>query len=311
MKIALIMDPLSKIHINKDTSFALALEAQHRGFQIYYVRPESVSVKETTPHAICRPVFFKRADPCFEVLGEEQRESLEDFDYILIRRDPPFDEQYFMLTHFLSLLKKAKVLNRPASLREAPEKLYSLQFPGIFPPSLISMDPDEIREFMGVQGGEIIIKPLNRCGGSGIVYLHQDDKNFCSLVELLTQDGKDFILAQRYLPEVREGDKRIILIGGEAKGAIWRIPAENEHRGNIHVGGQVKLAEINPRDQWLVDQLTPRLIKDGLYFVGLDVIGDWVTEINVTSPTGIQEIHQQGGPDLAQTFWDHLPQFLG
>jgi len=309
MRIALIMDPLEGIDINKDTTFALALEAQKRGDQVYYIPAESLQVRNSEVSALVRPVVFKREYPCFEYTEEARMESLEGFDYVLMRKDPPFDEQYFMLTHFLSLLQKAKVLNRAESLRNAPEKVYSLRFSGIYPETLISMDADQIREFMFAQGGEIIIKPLNRAGGSGIIYLHKEDKNFNSLIELSTREGEEFIIAQRYLPEVRQGDKRIILVGGEAVGAILRIPADHEHRGNIHVGGRVELAPITERDQWLVSQIKEQLIHDGLFFVGIDVIGEYITEINVTSPTGVQEIRQLGGMDIAEYFWDQLPGF--
>lgn len=309
MRIAIVMDPLSWIHIDKDTTFALALEAQIRGHEISYVAPESIFVKDSDVYGFCLPTVFERADPCWRHPSPGCTECLENFDYVLMRKDPPFDEQYFMLTHFLSLIKKARVVNRAESLRNAPEKLYSLNFPGIYPPSLISMDPMEIRAFMKEQGGEIIVKPLNRAGGSGIIYLHEGDKNFNSLIEMSTGEGQEFIIAQRYLPEVRRGDKRIILVGGEARGAIWRIPADHEHRGNIHVGGRVELAEITERDQWLISQFAEKLVEDGLYFVGIDVIGDYITEINVTSPTGIQEIYQLGGEEIAKTFWDRLDGF--
>ncbi|MDT8446668.1 MAG: glutathione synthase [bacterium] len=309
MRIAIVMDPLNLIHIDKDTTFALSLEAQNRGDEIFYIAPETLFVKDSQVYAFCLPVRFERADPCWNHPRPGQTECLDDFDYVLMRKDPPFDEQYFMLTHFLSLVKGARVANRAESLRNAPEKLYSLNFPGIYPPSLISMDPQEIRSFMEEQGGEIIIKPLNRAGGSGIIYLHDQDKNFNSLIELSTLEGKEFIIAQRYLPEVRRGDKRIILVGGEALGAVWRIPADHEHRGNIHVGGRVELAEITERDRWLISHFDKQLVADGLFFVGIDVIGDYITEINVTSPTGIQEILQLGGADIAKSFWDRIGDF--
>jgi len=309
MRIAILMDPLSTVNISQDTTFALAMEAQSRGDQIYYVQPETVQVRDSEVFALVCPIRFVMADPCYESLGESAFESLDGFDVVMMRKDPPFDEQYFMLTHFLSLIKKAKVINRAESLRNAPEKVYSLRFPGIYPPTLISMDPTQIKQFMADQGGEIIVKPLNRAGGAGIIYLHQEDKNFNSLIELSTRDGQEFIIAQRYLPEVRKGDKRVIIVGGEALGAIMRTPADDEHRGNIHVGGQVTLAPITDRDRWLISQISEQLIEDGLYFVGIDIIGEYITEINVTSPTGIQEIRQLGGMDIAQEFWDRLPDF--
>jgi len=309
MRIAILMDPLSTVKKNQDTTYALAVEAQNRGDQVYYVAPESLQVRDSEVFAWVQPIRFVFAEPCYELLEGAGFEGLDDFDVVMMRKDPPFDEQYFMLTHFLSLIKKAKVINRAESLRNAPEKVYSLRFPGIYPPTLISMDPEQIRQFMADQGGEIIIKPLNRAGGAGIIYLHQEDKNFNSLVELSTRDGDEFIIAQRYLPEVRQGDKRVILLAGKPLGAILRIPADDEHRGNIHAGGQVQLAPITKRDEWLISQISEQLVADGLYFVGLDIIGEYITEINVTSPMGIQEIKQLGGMDIAAAFWDQLPDF--
>ncbi len=308
-KIALLMDPLETIDIDKDTTFALALEAQSRGYQIWYVPMNNLLMKDVTPHSFCREVKFKRSYPCFQWLGDEQLRSMEDFDTILVRKDPPFDEQYFFATHFLSLLKKAKVVNQPGSLRDAPEKIYSLNFPNVNPPTLITSKVDEIRRFMVEVGGEIIVKPLNKCGGAGIVYLHNEDKNFNSIIEMSTNEGQEYIIVQKYLPEIKKGDKRVICINGIAEGAILRVPSKEDHRGNIHVGGSVIYTELTERDQWLVSQIKDKLVEDKLYFVGLDIIGDYITEINVTSPTGIQEIRELGGRDLAKIFWDGLVDF--
>ncbi|MDH5560182.1 MAG: glutathione synthase [Deltaproteobacteria bacterium] len=310
-KIAIIMDPLEKIQVDKDTTFALALESQRRGQENWIVYLEDFLIQDAKASAYARQVEFKRASPCFKILREKTLVDLDEFDYVLMRKDPPFDEAYFFASHFLSLLKAAKVLNRQSGLREAPEKIYSLHFPQVIPPTLISSDASEIKKFMSEQGGEIILKPLNRCGGSGILYVKEGDKNFYSMVELSTKDGKEWIMAQKYLKEIKQGDKRIILVNGEAKGAITRIPSADEHRGNIHVGGIVRFSNMTARDLWLVDQIKDQLKKDGLFFVGLDVIGDWITEINVTSPTGIQEIKNLGGIDIAEIFWDEVEKFKG
>ncbi|PCI30500.1 MAG: glutathione synthase [SAR324 cluster bacterium] len=308
-KIAILMDPLETVHIDKDTTFALALEAQERGHEIWFVHINDLMMRDTAPCCYARKIQFKRADPCFEWLAPQEALPLDSFDYILVRKDPPFDERYFFATHFLSLCRSALVVNRPASLREAPEKIYSLNFSAVMPQTLITCHGDEIRQFMHDVGGEIIVKPLNRCGGAGVIYLHTADKNFNSLIEMSTNEGEEYIMAQRYLPEIRQGDKRVILINGKAEGAILRVPTGDEHRGNIHVGGSVIYSELTVRDQWLVDQIGPKLKEDGLYLVGLDIIGDYITEINVTSPTGIQEIKNLGGLDIAKIFWDRLPDF--
>lgn len=305
------MDPVETINIDKDTSFAIALAAQGRDHEVWFVHIDDLIMKGVEPSCIGRQVRFVRDYPCFEWLTDRQAMMMDDFDYVLIRKDPPFDERYFFATHFLSLCKKAKVVNRPSSLRDAPEKIYSLNFPEINPPSMITSHGGEIREFMKECGGEIIIKPLNRCGGAGIIYLHEEDKNFNSIIEMSTREGEEYILAQKYLPEIKQGDKRVICVNGKAHGAILRVPGENEHRGNIHVGGSVVYSELTDRDQWLVDQVSQKLKDDGLYFVGLDIIGDYVTEINVTSPTGVQEIRELGGIDIAEIFWDEIDSFQG
>ena len=234
---------------------------------------------------------------------------MDEFDTILIRTDPPFNERYFYATHFLSLCQRAKVVNRPLSIRDAPEKIYSLRFPDIIPPTLITSNSTDIRRFMETNGGEIIIKPLNQCGGAGVIYLSSDDRNFNSIMEISTKNGSEYIIAQKYLSEIREGDKRVICVNGSARGAILRIPDRAEHRGNIHVGANVVFSELSERDNWLVERIQEKLREDGLYFVGLDIIGDYITEINVTSPTGIQEIFQQGHIDIAKMFWDELSDF--
>lgn len=306
MKIAIIMDPVEKVHIDQDTTFALALEAQSRGCQIWYVSADDLMLKKSEPWCTGRAIEFRRDTPCYEWLGEEESRSLEGFDYILMRKDPPFDEKFFFATHILSLCKKAIVVNRPLSLRNAPEKIYGLNFPEINPPSIVTANAGEIKKFMHEHEGGVILKPLNRCGGAGILYLHKDDKNFNSLVEMSTQEGKEYVIVQQYLPEIKQGDKRVICVNGEPLGAILRTPGKEDHRGNIHVGGQVTFSELTKRDKWLVDQISEQLKHDGLYFVGLDIIGDYITEINVTSPTGVQEIKRLGGIDIAKTFWDNL-----
>ena len=307
--IAIVMDPLEGISVDQDTTFALALEAERRGFALWVVDMDEMMIDHTQPGAFARNVSFKRDRPCYQWRSEKVYSRLDDFDYVLMRKDPPFDEKYFFATHMLSLCRKALVVNRPASLRNAPEKLYALNFPQINPPSIVTSNVDTIRSFLTKSPYGIIIKPLNRCGGSGILYIDGRDKNFNSLVEISTNNGKNYIMVQHYLPEIKSGDKRVICVNGKPYGAIARIPDEGEHRGNIHVGADVRAYDLSAHDRWLLQQIEEKLRADGLYFAGIDIIGDHITEINVTSPTGIQEIHRLGGTDIAKVFWDRIDEF--
>ena len=309
LKIAIVMDPVENIQIDRDTTFALALEAESRGYELWVIAMGELRIDHVEPGAFARRIAFRRDDPCFEWMSERVYRKLDGFDYILMRKDPPFDEQFFFATHILSLCRRAVVINRPASLRNAPEKLYALNFPHVNPPSLLSADAKAIREFLEKSPRGIIVKPLNRCGGSGILYIGERDRNFNSLIEMSTDDGKHYIVAQQYLPEIAEGDKRVICVNGRPYGAIRRIPDKSEHRGNIHVGASVASYELTERDRWLLSQIEERLRNDGLYLVGVDIIGAYITEINVTSPTGIQEIHRLGGIDIAAVFWEQLDRF--
>lgn len=303
------MDPVETIHINQDTSFALALEAQRQNHEIWVAYVENIMLEGSTPFCKAGQIHFERANPCFKWLSPFSKIAMDSFDYVLMRKDPPFDEHFFFATHILSRCQTAKVINRPESLRNAPEKLYGLNFPQINPPSLVTSDKNEIKHFLNKSPNGVIIKPLNRSGGAGIIYLAEQDKNFNAIIELSTKEGREYIVAQHYLPEIINGDKRVICVNGEPLGAILRIPGSDEHRGNIHVGATVKYVELTKRDHWLVDQIREKLVVDGLYFVGLDIIGDFITEINVTSPTGIQEILALGGNDIARIFWDRIDTF--
>ncbi len=311
MKVLLLMDALETINIEKDTSFALATKAQEKGYDVYWAMSQHLLVRDAVPFVQARHLKFKKETPCWEWMADTAEIPVDDFEVVMIRKDPPFDEDYFMTTHFLSLCKKAKIINRPQALREAPEKLYPLHFPQICPPTIITRDGAEIRDFMHANGGKIIVKPLNRCGGAGIIMLTPEDTNFNSLIELSTGDGKEHVIAQKYLPEIKKGDKRVILVLGQAYDGLLRTPQDGETRSNLHVGGTGSLSQLTTRDQWLIDQIKDKLNDDGLYFVGIDIIGDYITEINVTSPTGIQEILSLGGPDIAADFWDKLKDYKG
>ncbi len=291
-KIAVVMDPVDQIHIDKDTTFVLMLEAQRRGHELYYLELEDLFIRGGTPFGRFHRIQVARATPHFH-LGDSATGALEEFDALLMRKDPPFDMKFFFATHLLSLVNETKcfVMNNPKGLREANEKLYALRFPEQIPQTLVSSDMGRLKEFMEELGGEMIIKPLDGCGGSGVFYLNVQDRNTNSILEAATDNGRRLIMGQRYLPEIRQGDKRIIVLDGEPLGAVLRVPLEYETRGNIHVGGQCVHASLTPRDLEICAALAPLLKDDGLYFVGLDVIGSFLTEVNVTSPTGIQEIN--------------------
>ncbi len=292
LKIGVVMDPVDKIDIDKDTSFVLMLEAQRRGHEIYFMELDDLFIRGGTPGGRYRRLELARATPHYR-LGESRTGSLEEFDSVWMRKDPPFDLKYFFVTHLLSLVDPSKsfVMNDPKGLREANEKLYALRFPEQIPQTLVTSDMARLRAFMSELGGEMIIKPLDSSGGSGVFYLNEQDRNTNSILEVATDNSRRLVMGQRYLPEIRQGDKRIIVLNGEPLGAVLRVPLESETRGNIHVGGQCVKTEVTERDREICAALAPLLRADGLYFVGLDVIGSYLTEVNVTSPTGIQEVN--------------------
>ncbi len=301
------MDPIEKIDIEKDTTFVLMLEAQARGHEIYYMGLRDLYVRDTTPEAqFCR-IIVARATPHYQ-FGATSTQRLDWFDVVLMRKDPPFDLNYFFATHLLSLVddRKCLVVNNPMGLREATEKLYALNFPEVITPSIITSSIPHLKKFMGEQGGEMIIKPLDGCGGSGIFYVHHKDRNVNALLEMATDNGQNLIMAQHYLPEIRQGDKRVIVVNGDPLGAVLRVPREDENRGNIHVGGQCVKTNLTARDKEICCALSPSLQKLGLYFVGLDIIGDYVTEVNVTSPTGVQEVNALDGVHLERQIIDFI-----
>jgi glutathione synthase len=307
LKIGVVMDPVDKIHIDKDTTFVLMLEAQRRGHEVYFMELDDLFVRGGMPYGRYRRLELKRATPHYH-LGDFVTGRLEDFDSVWMRKDPPFDMRFFFSTHLLSLIDQSKcfVMNNPMGLREANEKLYALRFPEQIPQTLVSSGMERLKEFMSELGGEMIIKPLDGAGGSGVFYLNQQDRNTNSILEAATDNGRRLIMAQRYLPEIRQGDKRIIVLNGEPLGAVLRVPLESETRGNIHVGGQCVKTEVSARDREICAALSPLLRADGLYFVGLDVIGNFLTEVNVTSPTGIQEINALDGVRLENQVIDFV-----
>jgi glutathione synthase len=278
--------------IDKDTTFVFMLESQSRGHEVYYLEMEDLFVERARAMGRARRIELRREYRNHFTFHEESVGSLGAFDAVFMRKDPPFDIPYLHATQILDLAQQegAFVLNNPAGLRAANEKLYALNFPSVIPPTLVSQNPNRIKDFLEELGGEMIIKPIDGHGGSGIFYVHQHDRNLNSLLETTTREGREPIIAQKYLPEVRQGDKRLIVLNGAPLGCTLRVPRADEHRGNIHVGGTCIKAEVTPRDREICRELAPRLRQEGLYFVGLDIIGDYLTEVNVTSPTGVQEI---------------------
>jgi glutathione synthase len=313
MRFAFVMDPIERILPDKDTTFVFMLESLRRDHEVYYTRIDDFFVREAEPHATVRRAEVMRPTenkPQHHRLFEERVVPLTWFDAVFMRKDPPFDMAFFYSTLVLSLIDATRtlVVNDPAALRDANEKLYALNFPGVIPPSIITADMDRLKQFMEELGGELIVKPLDGAGGAGVFHLRRNDRNLNAILEGSTMEGRRLVMGQRYLPEIRQGDKRLIVVDGEPLGAVFRIPREDETRGNIHVGGTCHKAEITERDREIVAALAPRLRADGLYFVGLDIIGDWLTEVNVTSPTGIQEINDLDGVRLEADVIDFVEQ---
>ena len=306
-----ILDPIERVLPDKDTTFVLMLESQAREHSVYYCGATDLFVSGGEPRACFRRAEVMRGVPHYR-LFEERVEALSWFDAIFMRKDPPVDATYLFATHILSLIESRStlVLNSPRGLRDANEKLYALNFPAIIPPSIVSCEISRLKTFMEELGGDMIIKPLDGCGGAGVFHLRRGDRNLNAILELSTDNGRRMIMGQRYLPEIREGDKRLILLDGEPLGATLRVPREDEHRGNIHVGGTCVKADVTPRDRIIAETIAPRLRADGLIFVGLDIIGGYLTEINVTSPTGVQEINALNGAHLEGEVIDFVERHL-
>jgi glutathione synthase len=309
-KFAFVMDPMEKVLPDKDTTFAFMLEAIGRGHQAYFVALHDLYAVGNRPFAGARRCAVMRATPHYRFLDDGAEYPLEAFDAIFMRKDPPADAAYLYATMLLSLADRSRtfILNEPAGLREANEKLYALNFPGAIPPTLVSQDLGRLKRFMAEQGGQMIVKPLDGHGGESVFLAAAEDRNLNAILEAVTRFESRPIMAQRYLPEIRDGDKRLIVLDGEPLGCTLRVPRDDENRGNIHVGGNCVKAEITARDREICAMLRPRLKRDGLYFVGLDIIGSYLTEVNVTSPTGIQEIDRLNGENLEARVIDFVEQ---
>ena len=307
LTVAIQMDPIEGIDIAADSTFALALEAQERGHRLLHYLPQDLSWQDHAVTANARPLSVRRVLGDHSTLGERRRIDLaREADVVLMRQDPPFDMSYITATHILEHIQPGTlVVNDPAQVRNAPEKLFSTGFPGLMPPTLITRDPAEVREFR-TRYTDIIVKPLFGNGGAGVFHIGPDDENLNALLELFADISREPLIVQRYLPEVRLGDKRVILVDGKAVGAINRVPAEGEARSNMHVGGQPLKCEMTRRDHEICEAIGPALRERGLVFVGIDVIGDYLTEINVTSPTGIQELGRFDDINVAGLIWDAI-----
>ena len=306
LRVAVQMDPIERINIRGDFTFALLLEAQQRGHQLYYYTPDRLALNSGRVFAAVQPVAVRDKDGDHVTLGAPARTELATFDVVLLRQDPPFDLAYITTTHLLDRVHpQTLVVNNPAEVRNAPEKMFVMEFPELMPPTLITRDLAEIKAFRS-EHGDIVMKPLYGKGGEAVFRLTREDLNFGSLYDLFAVTFREAWVVQKFLPAVREGDKRIILVDGEFAGAVNRVPAPDDLRSNMARGGVPKATDLTAREREICQRLGPFLRERGLIFVGIDVIGDFLTEINVTSPTGIRAIKNLGGPDAAAMIWDKI-----
>ena len=299
MRFVYVMDPMDRILPDKDTTFAFQRAAQGRGHVSLHCEPSDVFLKDGDVYARVRPVTVSDAAP-HATFGAFEDVRLADTDAVLIRKDPPFDSAYLYLTQMLERARNRTVIvNDPRGLRDANEKLYATHFARYMPRTMVSNDRERILAFVRDLGGQGIVKPLDGAGGAGVLMISESDRNTRSILDVLTVDGRELAMVQEYVPAVRQGDKRILLLAGKPLGAINRVPRADDLRSNIHVGGRVDPIDITPEEQAMIADIAPRLVEDGLWFVGLDVIGGKLTEVNVTSPTGIQEMSLHHRRDLA------------
>ncbi|MDQ8698907.1 glutathione synthase [Hyphomicrobium sp. LHD-15] len=305
LRVACQMDPIERIDIRGDSTFAILLEAERRGHEIFYYTPPNLALEGD--RLLARGHTLNVADKLgahFKLSGEQRRENLADWDVVLLRQDPPFDMAYITTTHLLERIHpKTLVVNDPAHVRNAPEKIFVLDFLDLMPATLVTRSLEDVLAFRRAHK-DIILKPLYGNGGASVFRLRPEDTNLGSLVELFQTVFREPFMVQEYRPEVRVGDKRIILVDGEVAGAVNRVPAEGETRSNLHVGGTAAKTELTDREREICARLGPELKRRGLIFTGIDVIGGFLTEINVTSPTGIRQVKAFGGADIAALIWD-------
>ena len=311
LKIAFLMDPLENLDLKGDTTFALALEAQNRGHTIFFLKPDDLILRSNKVFAnICKIELSSINGIDKFKYHKNQVLPLSDYDVVMMRQDPPFDLSYITATHILEKLPKSTlVVNNPFEVRNAPEKIFVTNFPHLMPKTLITRDLQSIKGFRE-EFKDIIIKPLYGNGGQGVFHVLPSDENFNSILEMFFNQNKEPIIIQEYLKDVRNGDKRIILLDGEIVGAINRIPQQGESRSNMHVGGQAHKTILTKRDKFICKEISQSLKDKELLFVGIDIIGDFITEINVTSPTGIREIRSHDNIYIEKLFWDFIEQKL-
>ncbi len=311
LKVAIQMDPVEGVNIETDTTFLMMMEAQARGHGLWRFAPEMLSLDEGRVLARGQALNLRAIKGDHHTLGEAEVRDVSEFDVVLMRQDPPFDMAYITATYFLERIHpRTLVVNNPTEVRNAPEKLLVTSFPGLQPPTLITSDAEAIRDFRA-RHGDMVLKPLYGGGGSGVVRLRPDDPNLDALLELHAMIGRDPVIAQKFIPAISAGDKRILLVDGEPVGAINRIPPKGEVRSNLARGGRAEAVELTPRDLEICTVIAPELKARGLLFVGIDVIGDYLTEINVTSPTGAQQLKRFAGADAAAALWDRIEQIRG
>ena len=307
LRVAVQMDPVQGINIENDTTFLMMWEAQARGHKLWFYTPDKLSMEDGRVFARAQPMVLTKVQGEHAQLGETVLLDMkDDVDVVLMRQDPPFDMAYITATHFLEKVHPhTLVVNNPAEVRNAPEKLFVTDFPGVQPPTLITSDHEAIYDFRA-RHGDIVLKPLYGGGGSGVARLLADDPNLDALLELHAMIGREQVIAQKFVPAVSQGDKRILLVHGEPVGAVNRVPAAGQVRSNLRVGGRAEAVDLTARDLELCAIIGPELKARGLLFVGIDVIGEYLTEINVTSPTGAQQLKRFGGADAAAILWDRI-----
>ena len=311
LKVAIQMDPVEGINIETDSTFMMMLEAQTRGHGLWQFSPERLSLEDGRVLARGRALNLRAVKGDHHTLGDVEIRDVSEFDVVLMRQDPPFDMAYSTATYFLERIHpRTLVVNNPAEVRNAPEKLLVTSFPGLQPPTLITSDPEAIRDFRA-RHGDMVLKPLYGGGGSGVIRLGPDDPNLDALLELHGMIGRDPVIAQKFIPAISKGDKRILLVDGEPVGAINRIPATGQVRSNLARGGRADAVELTARDREICAAIGPELKRRGLLFAGIDVIGDYLTEINVTSPTGAQQLKRFSGVDAAAALWDRIEAIRG
>jgi glutathione synthase len=306
LQVAVQMNPVEGVNIETDTTFMLMLEAQTRGHGVWVYAPERLALEDGRVFARGKSLNLQAVKDDHHRLGESEVKDLSAFDVVLMRQDPPFDMAYITATHFLDRIHPATlVVNNPAEVRNAPEKLLVTTFPGLQPPTLITSDAEALHDFHA-RHGDIVIKPLYGGAGSGVVKLAAGDPNLDALLELHALIGPEAVIAQKFIPAVSRGDKRILIVDGAPVGAINRVPAEGQVRSNLARGGRAEAVALSARDLEICQAIGPELVRRGLLFVGIDVIGDYLTEINVTSPTGAQQLKRFGGADAATVLWDRI-----